>query len=50
MSDFTITLGDCIPGMAELEGLMVENVRAKEEQFERDVDQQQRNYVAAMGR
>lgn len=37
-----------LPHVPELEGLMVENVRAKEEQFERDVDQAQRNYVKAV--
>jgi hypothetical protein len=43
-----IRRGDCIPGMAELEGLMVENVAAKEAQFEADVEQAQRNYVKAV--
>lgn len=39
-----------IPHVPELEGLMVENVAAKEAQFEADVDQAQRNYVKATGR
>jgi hypothetical protein len=34
-----------IPHVPELEGLMVENVEAKEAQFEADVEQAQRNYV-----
>lgn len=38
-----------LPHVPELEGLMVENVRAKEAQFEDDVDQAQRNYVKAVG-
>jgi len=37
-----------IPHVPELEGLMVENVAAKEARFEADVEQAQRNYVKAM--
>ena len=37
-----------IPHVPELEGLMVENVAAKEAQFEADVEQAQRNYVKAL--
>jgi superfamily II DNA or RNA helicase len=37
-----------LPHVPELEGLMVENVREKEEQFEADVAQAERNYVKAV--
>lgn len=37
-----------LPYVPELEGLMVENVAAKEAQFEADVEQAQRNYVKAI--
>ena len=39
-----------LPHVPELEGAMVENVRAKELQFEADVAQAERNYVRATGR
>jgi hypothetical protein len=38
-----------VPVVPELEGLMLDNLHRKQEQFESDVETQERNYVEALG-